>query len=308
MKRTVIDDIKHYFKYGNVLVQLIIINILVFVFVNLVRLILFFVVDVASLEDAFMTFVGWLAFPYDLVKLIFRPWTIITHMFLQYGIGHVFWNMVILYYFGRIFQEYLRPQRILAVYVLGGIAGLILAVIFNVTIQLTAGRQMPDMSLGASAAVTAVVFAIASYIPNNHIHLILIGPVRLVYVALIYFFMDLIAITYYSNMGGHVAHIGGALFGYFFILQYRKGRDWSIPFNKWVEWFKLLFKSIKFKKRKRTKMRVSHKRPVSDEKFNHIRKVRQDEIDAILDKISKSGYESLSKDEKEILFKASKDM
>jgi hypothetical protein len=128
-----------------------------------------------------------------------------------------------------------------------------------------------------------------------------IGPVKLMYVAIVVVFIDMLNVASYSNVGGNLAHLGGALMGYVFIVQYKKGRDWSSWISKFLDWMGGLFKPST-----KSKMKVAYKRGVSDEEYNYSKKVTQEQIDSILDKISKSGYESLTKNEKEILFKASK--
>jgi len=137
-------------------------------------------------------------------------------------------------------------------------------------------------------------------VPEVRIGIPFIGPVKLLYVALFVIFIDVLDAALYSNVPGNLAHLGGAIMGYLFILQYKKGRDMSKPFNSFFDWLKGLFGG------RRSSMKVVHKRNLTDEEYNHNRNVNQKQVDEILDKISKSGYESLSKSEREILFKASK--
>ncbi|MCE9538301.1 MAG: rhomboid family intramembrane serine protease, partial [Bacteroidetes bacterium] len=135
---------------------------------------------------------------------------------------------------------------------------------------------------------------------NFRINLMFVGSIKLIYVALFVLFIDILSVASYNNIGGNIAHLGGALMGYIFTIQYKKGRDWTLWINRFLDWIKNLFK-----KSPKSKMKVAYKRGVSDEDYNYNKKITQEQIDIILDKISKSGYESLSKAEKEILFKAS---
>jgi hypothetical protein len=155
--------------------------------------------------------------------------------------------------------------------------------------------------IGASASVTAIIIAAATLVPNVKINLIFLGPVKLLYVALFVIFIDVVNISFQSAIVGNLSHLGGALMGYLFIVQYKKGRDMSKSINRIFDWIKNLFKSSP-----KSKMTVAYKRRVSDEEYNYSKKMEQENIDHILDKISKSGYDSLTKGEKEILFKASK--
>jgi hypothetical protein len=155
--------------------------------------------------------------------------------------------------------------------------------------------------IGASAGVTAIIVATATLVPEVRMNLMFIGPVKLIYVALFVIFIDILNMASYNNIGGNLAHLGGALMGYLFIIQYKKGKDMAKPFNRFFDWIGSLFKG-----NSGTKMKVVYRKTMSDEEYNYNKIVNQKQVDAILDKISKSGYESLSKSEKDILFKASK--
>lgn len=289
---TILEDIQGEFRKGNMLSRIIIINVAVFLIVNIVRLVLF----VSGNEAAFDEFINWIAMPVNPAVLLYKPWTILTHIFLHVGIGHIFFNMLALYWFGKIYQEYLGNTKLLPTYVLGGIAGGVLSILTYYFLPNVAGYN-----LGASAGVLAVVIATATLLPDYSISLIFIGPVRLKYIALVLVAIDLISIPN-NDHTAHIAHIGGAIYGFFYIRQLQQGRDWSKGFNKLMGYISYLFKP-------KPKITVVHKkaRPLSDEEFSNYKKTKQEVIDRILDKISKSGYESLSKEEKEILFKMSKE-
>jgi len=158
----------------------------------------------------------WLALPADFGQLILKPWSIITYMFLHEGFLHIAFNMLILYFGGQIFLQFLDAKKLIGTYILGGISGGLLFIltfnIFPVFNEIVSGA----LALGASASVMAVLIAIAAYVPNYTVRLMLLGNVKLKYIALFYVIMDIISIPQ-GNAGGHIAHLGGAFFGFYFI-------------------------------------------------------------------------------------------
>lgn|SRR5690606_4413715 len=292
---SIIDDLKHQYKTGTTLVKFIFINVAVFVLVHIIGLIIYFFTGVPGSELV----AYWLSLPADLEQLLYRPWTIITYMFLHTGFIHLAFNMLILYFGGQIFLQFLDSKKLLGTYLLGGIAGGILYILsfnlFPVFTPIVKGA----LALGASASVMAVLIAIAAYVPNFSVRLVLIGEVKLKYIALFYIVMDIISIPN-GNAGGHLAHLGGAFFGFYFAYQLRKGKDITVGINRLLNYLSALFSG-------KRKMKVVYKKPgktKSDMEYNAQKKANQEKIDEILDKISKSGYDSLSKDEKAILFDA----
>lgn len=293
------DDIKSPFKNGNSIGQLMVINVSVF----LILVIFQFILTISGLPpeqstSVFHNIVSWIAVPLDFKELLYKPWTLLTYMFVHYSLWHIFGNMLMLFVFGKIFQEYASSKRVLAVYIYGGLIGAVLALATYHIIPTFHQHAPADFMVGASAGVMAIVLASATLIPDYILHLFILGPIRLKYIALFVVVMDLIGVTYFANAGGHLSHLGGALFGYIFVIQMKNGKDLSSGFNNLVFRLKKIFN-------RKSKIKVVHKRSVSDEEYNLKRKIRQEEIDEILDKISSSGYESLTKKEKEILFKAS---
>ncbi|MBI5219255.1 MAG: rhomboid family intramembrane serine protease [Bacteroidia bacterium] len=283
------DEIKKSFKEGSVLTKIIYINIAVFILVNIVKLVFLFNIKPFS-------FLSILAVPADLNILIYKPWTLITYMFYHEEFFHILFNMLWFYWFAKIFLDYLDAKKLLGTYILGGIAGAIFFIAaFNILPALKPMVSVP--CLGASAAVIAVVTAISFYVPNLTLNLIFIGPVKLKYIALISILLDILSISV-SNPGGHIAHLGGALWGYIFIMQFKQGRDLTKGFGKLSDWLYKLFKP-------KPKIKVTYKRPQSDPDYNFNKAKEQERINVILDKISKAGYGSLTKEEKELLFKAS---
>jgi membrane associated rhomboid family serine protease len=290
----IIDEIKESFKKGSVLTRLIYINLAVFVTVKLIQVLFF----LFNFGEAGTLVIGWLAVPASLSELLSRPWTIFTYMFLHEGFLHILFNILWLYWFGRIFLEYLDGRKLLGVYILGGLAGAALYILaFNL---FPAFEQILPVSraLGASAAVLAVVISISVYVPNYTIYLLFLGPVKLKYIAAFMIVLDIISISG-SNAGGHIAHLGGAIFGWFFIMQYKKGRDITRGINDLVIRSSGLFQ-------RKSKLKVEYRKTKNDYEYNKQKVMKQQHIDDILDKISKSGYESLTREEKEILFKVSK--
>lgn len=296
MQNPFIADIKNQSKNGSVLIKLIFINVLVFLTVNVIGLLLYFF----NIENGIQQLVYWLSLPSDVTKLLYRPWTILSYMFLHEEIFHLLFNMLVLYFGGQIFLQFLNNKKLLSTYLLGGLSGgLLYVLLFNV---LPVFEQQTSLSfaLGASASVMAVLIAAATYVPNFTVRLIFLGNVKLKYIALIYVVLDIISIPK-GNSGGHIAHLGGALFGFIYISQLQKGKDLTAGFNRFLDSIKELFS---FKR----KMKVVYKSPKSrdDYQFNEQKKANQQKIDVILDKISKSGYDSLTGEEKAILFDASK--
>ncbi len=291
---SIIEEIKHSFKTGSVLTKLIYANLAVFVSVKLVQVI-FFLFGAGHTGTFFI--IHWLAVPAEVSELITRPWTIFTYMFLHEGFLHILFNILWLYWFGRIFLEYLDERKLLGVYILGGLSGAALYILsFNLFPAFT--EILPvSRALGASAAVLAIVISISVYVPNYTITLLFIGPVKLKYIAAFMVVLDIISIAG-NNPGGHIAHLGGALFGWLFIRQYRQGTDFTKGISSFIKRVSSWFKP-------ESKLKVEYKKTATDYDYKRQQAERQKRIDDILDKISKSGYDSLTKEEKEILFRIS---
>jgi membrane associated rhomboid family serine protease len=290
-----LDGIKRFFTGKSMLSRLIIVNIVVYILVNLVKLYLFlFQVNYFQGPVDMSPLVFWTAVPADIQVLVTKPWTVFTYMFLHENLWHLFFNMIMLYFGGLIFKEYLGSKKLLIVYIFGGLAGAAFYIAaFNVFPAFA--KDLPlSVALGASASVLAIIVAIATYIPNYNVRLFLLGQIKFKWIAVIYIVLDLLSIQK-ENPGGHIAHLGGAFFGFVYILALKRG---LIVTQFWAP-FKKLFKP-------KPKMKATYsKKPLTDDEFNYQRKVDQQRIDEILDKIKKSGYESLSKEDKEMLFKES---
>ena len=218
-------------------------------------------------------------------------------MFTHKDIWHILFNMLWLYWFGRIFLEYLDERKLVAVYLLGGISGAIVYIIsFNIFPAFT-GIVADSVAIGASASVMAIVIAIAAYVPDYTVQLFLFGRIKIKYMALAIFILTSI-MDFSVNSGGKLAHIGGAFFGYIYTINLRHGRDLGKGFNRIIDFFVTIFKP-------RKKLKVTHKKVTTEYEYNKIKTEHQKQINHILDKISKGGYDSLTKEEKETLFKES---
>jgi hypothetical protein len=205
--------------------------------------------------------------------------------------------MLWLYWFGRIFLEYLDQRKLLAVYLLGGISGAIVYILsFNV-FPVYADVVAESVAIGASASVMAIVVAIAAYVPDYTVQLLLFGRIKIKYMALAIFVLTSV-MDFSTNSGGKLAHIGGAFFGYIYTLNLHGGHDIGKWFNKILDFFVTLFKP-------RKKLKVTHKKMSSEFEYNKVKSDHQKDINSILDKISKGGYDSLTKEEKETLFRES---
>lgn len=292
-----IQDIKNQYKNGSALIKLIFVNAIVFLGANIVAVLLW----ALKINDPFMIIIKWLAIPADVHQLLYKPWTIITYMFFHHEILHVFFNLLVLYFGGRIFLQFLNEKKLVVTYLLGGLSGALVYILAFNLFPVFKNVLTVSMAFGASASVMAILIAAATYVPDFVIRLVFIGKVRLKYIAMVYIIMDLISIPK-ENAGGHIAHLGGALFGFLYIQQLKKGKDFTSGFSRFLDYLKALFKP-------RKKMKVVYKKPgktKSDYEYNAQKQANQKKIDAILDKIAKSGYDSLSAEEKAILFDASK--
>jgi membrane associated rhomboid family serine protease len=226
----------------------------------------------------------------------------VSYMFLHIEFWHILFNMLWLYWFGRIFMEYLNSRQLLFTYIAGGLAGGLLFVFAYNVFPVFHDSLGSSVALGASASVMAIVTTISFFVPNYTIQLLFIGRIRILYLAIILFIFDFIAIPS-GNAGGHIAHIGGAFFGYFFSLWMRKT---TYAYSSGV--FISLYKKIVSLFRPRLKVSSSNNfsgRPKTDETYNEDKNRYQERIDSILEKISRGGYDSLTKEEKDFLFRSS---
>ena len=277
------------YKVADPLFKLIYINLLVFILVQICNTSSFL------FQSALFDLVFWLGMPSDLSSLLLKPWTLITYMFTHSGLMHILFNLIWLYFSGQIFLQYFNKQKLFSLYILGGITGgLTYLIAYNL---LPAFSEQSSQLIGASAAVLAILFAAATYVPNYRVNLIFFGLIPIKYFAIASVFIDIISIPK-GNAGGHLAHLGGALIGMYFILKWKKGKDITTSIDGLIASILNLFK--------KKHLKTIHKRPKTDDEFRSDKAERSVKIDAILDKIAKSGYDSLTEKEKEYLFKNSK--
>jgi len=287
------DDIKKTFREGSNLYRLIFINVTVFILITFVAIIGFLLNNQEIPVKALNIF----AVPSSVGSLLLRPWTLITYMFLHKDIWHILFNMLWLFWFGKIFLEYLDQRKLVAVYLLGGISGAVVYILsFNI-FPAFAGVVSESVAIGASASVIAIVVAIAAYVPDYTVQLFLFGRIKIKYMALAIFVLTSV-MDFSVNSGGKLAHIGGALFGYLYTINLRQGRDVGRGFNKIIDIFATIFKP-------RKKLKVTHKKAANEYEYNKIKAEQQARINQILEKISKGGYDSLTKEEKDTLFRES---
>ncbi len=268
------NKINLYISGLNILEKIIFLNIAIYLAPFLINTI-FFLFNIKNVD-----LIKWFTIDADFGQLIFKPWSIITYGFLHGSFSHIFWNMIILYYFGKILNNLFGDKLLKKLYLSGIVAGGLTYVIsYNV---FPVFRGVESVMIGASAGVMSVLFYLASYSPQMGIR-IFFFDIKIIYIALFLFFYDIIQIPL-NNSGGHIAHIGGAIWGYYYCISNNKGEDFT----------QSIFNIFKTTKKKNTK--ASQNNNNFDQK----------KIDSILDKISDSGYDSLTKKEKEYLFKVGK--
>ena len=285
------DEIKESFKEGSALTRLIYINLGLFLLIRMANVFYF-------LAGTPFPFLDWLALPADFGTLASRPWTLITYMFLHFDFLHILFNLLWLFWMGRIFLGYFDQGKLITIYLLGGITGGLFYVggynLFPVFSRIVVDSRL----LGASASVIAIVTALAMHAPNHTLHLLFIGPVKMKYIALFSVLMYVIGISS-TNAGGNLAHLGGAFWGVVYVLQLRRGIDPGKGIN-------LLLSGLKKPFAPKMNVKVTYRKPVDDFEYNQLKNQDKTRMDEILEKISKSGYDSLSKEEKEILFRMGK--
>jgi membrane associated rhomboid family serine protease len=291
MFRSIWEDIKQSFSMGNMVTKIVIVNVAVYMILALTN---------ALFPSFYQTLQPFIALPGDSSELLKHPWTLVTHMFAHLGFWHMAWNMLLFYWFGQIAGDLLGDRRVLPVYLGGGLAGALFYLISYTFLQSIGGYAM-----GASAGVLAVVFMAIATAPDYRVYMILFGPVRIKYIGLFIIFFDLIGTMGQHNSGGHIAHLGGIIYGFMFVYLLKDGIDLS-SFGELKRRF-----ARKKKPARKNPLKVEYKsggvQRSTAGKIKASRTVQlQDEVDRILEKIKISGYDSLDDEEKNTLFKASK--
>jgi len=299
--RNLSEELKRFFTGRSMLAILIMINIGVWILTKAVYVV-FYLYNHPDVSLADTWILHYFALPALTGELASRPWTLVSYMFLHIDFWHILFNMLWLFWFGRIFMEYLNSRQLLFTYLAGGLTGGLLYIlafnifpVFHTTIE-------ASVALGASASVMAIVTAISFFVPNYSIQLLFIGRVRILYLAILLFIFDFIAIPS-GNAGGHIAHIGGALFGYFFSLWMRKTK-YAYSTGVFTSLLKKLTNLFSTGRGSSAPPPYAG-RPKADEEYNAEKNLHQKRIDTILEKISRGGYDSLTKDEKDLLFRSS---
>ena len=283
------ESLKYQFKTATIVTKIIVINAIVFLVLNLVAFL--FRLTPSNL-------MSWFSLPDSFSKVILQPWSLLTYSFLHFGFWHLFWNMVVLYWFGSYVLNLFSQRRFLSVYLIGALAGGLLYLISYSIFPVFSNYS--GHLIGASAAVRAIMIFIAAYTPEAKMRVFTFS-IKLWHIGVAIVVLDILQLTSNVNPGGMLAHLGGALFGYVYAINLKKGNDIGNWFENIIFWVENRTKPKKkraFKKVYRT-TQSRNKRSFDSDK--------QKKVDAILDKIAKSGYDSLTKKEKEFLFKAGKD-
>jgi len=294
-------DIRSFFK-ASMLNKLLGINIAIYLLINIAGIFMF-LFGAPDLAEFYGNM--YLALPASLHNLLWKIWTPITYMFVHFDFWHILANMLWLYFMGQIFLMVFNNKQLLATYILGGLSGALLFVLSYNVFPVFSTAVQGATCVGASAAVTAIVIAICVMRPNMEIRIFGIIPLTLKWLGILYVVFDLFQITG-SNSGGHIAHLGGAIFGAIFAWQYINGKDITKGFNNLIDKIVTLMPSSSQSGGRKQKMRVVYNentREMSDSDFNRMKAENQKRMDEILDKISQAGYQSLTKEEKEFLFK-----
>lgn len=286
-------NLSYQYKTSSIIVKLIVINLAIFLVVNLVAFLM---------QMAPVSLVSWFVLPDAFGDIIMQPWAFITYAFLHFGFWHLLFNMLWLYWFGNFVLNLFDGKRFLTVYLLGALfGGLLYVVSYNIFPVFESSRSY---LIGASGAVTAIMVFIATYTPNAEMR-IFKWNIKLWQIAVFLVLLDLIRLPTGGNAGGMLAHMGGALFGYIYGSQLAKGNDIGKWFENFIDWVTNLFKTRKQKPFKKVHRTTTKAAPRS--RGGADMSAKQKKVDAILDKIGKSGYDSLTKAEKDFLFKAGKE-
>jgi membrane associated rhomboid family serine protease len=283
------QQILHTWTRFNILERLIAIMAIIFLVPYIINVLL------SLFNQSLSNWFGFFMLSSDYVELIYKPWTLVTYGFFHHSFSHIFWNMVLLYISGKMMLNLFKKELFLNTFFIGVIAGgLIFILSFNI---FPVFQGVNSVLIGSSAGVMAVLVFMASYMPNSPVR-VFVFSVPIIYIALGFILLSYFLIPV-SNPGGNLAHLGGAAWGYIYQRQYLKGNDIGAWFMGTFSKIKSLFSTASNPKKQRRKKRSSNTNAKSG--------VNQKKVDAILDKIADSGYESLTKEEKEYLFRAGRE-
>jgi len=283
------------------LTQLIIANLAVWFFLQLVKLAGHLSQPPGSQGDLLFlkVVIDWIGVPASFQSLMLKPWTLLTYMFVQEEFFHLFFNMIWLFWFGKIFMEFRPGRKIYTIYFLGGFSGALAFMAAYNIFPVFQNSIQNAVTIGSSASVLAITVATAVLVPSYSVNLMFIGSIKIKYIAIFTILLDVLMIRS-GNAGGHFAHLGGAVSGALYILFIRNNVAHLLGFSS--------LKKLNLNPFRRTPLRKVHSKskPLSDEEYNRQKALKQQKIDNILEKISRSGYTSLSAEEKDILFNSSK--
>lgn len=311
MFQSIWDDIKSKYQSGNMLIRIIMLNVAVFLFILIGGLLIKGMVG----KGAYSTFVLFFSISTDWWHNLTHPWVVFTHMFLHESFWHIFWNMVLLYWFGNIVGDLTGDRVVLPTYLLSGLVG---ASVYFLVGNLPTPWHIGGYALGASAAVNGFMMLAASKFPDYRVHIPLIGPIRIKYIVAFFLILDLVSLSEDSNSGGHLAHLGGAATGWFIVYLWENQNTDLIGWANGIldgiaNFFSSLFTP---KSKKATVTRSSSSRSSTPKKASRPRQStppptnsggsHQEKLDGILDKIKVSGYDNLTAEEKDFLYNASK--
>ncbi|MGN6402410.1 MAG: rhomboid family intramembrane serine protease [Flavisolibacter sp.] len=291
---------------GNALTLLIAINLVVFVLLAFIKVIYFFSLGDAGVAAFDNDIFHWVALPASLDTFFTRPWTLLTHMFVHSteSVWHILANMLWLWAFGYILQDLTGNRKLVPIFLYGALAGAVAYMAaYNLITPLKTALPY-SYAVGASAGIMAIAIATTTLAPGYRIFPMLNGGIPLWVITILYLIIDLATIPY-SNPGGHIAHIAGAIMGFIFMRMMQQGKDWSAWMNNFFDWVNNLFNPDKPKKGKVVKSQLFYKARVQP--FTKTPLITQQRVDDILDKINQKGYSSLTDDEKEVLKRASKE-
>jgi membrane associated rhomboid family serine protease len=297
LQRSLKEEVKHYYNYGGSIAKIVVIAVAVFV----LQLLVWFVGDLVLKTGMGTLIISFFQMPSGLHQFIKQPWSVFTYIWLHKDPFHLIFNLLGIYWFGSVLKDLIGDAKVLPIFLLGGIFGGVFYFLLSDLLFHGIFLKGTFLLMGASGGVMALLGAAATLAPNYGFNLLFFGNVKLRWIAFVYVILNIFSIINTDNLGGSLAHIGGFLFGSLFIIGLQTGRDLSKPFYATTDFFEQLFT-------KKPKMKVVPKEKkatnyTETKKVNEM--VNQEKIDQILDKISKSGYDSLTKAERDFLFNAS---
>lgn len=298
-EQNLFNSLKNAYHYGGMTIRLLFINTTIFLLIQILSVVIRLMMADNSILSVFLNSVFTLNT--NLHNFIFMPWGLITSIFAHFSLWHFVLNMLFLYFSGRMFEQLFDAKRLWYTYLFGGIAGGIFEIIAHTIFPALQNSQI--VIVGASGSIMAIFMALAFYRPNLNVMLFGIVPVRLIFLALFFLISDIISLGMNDGVA-HFAHLGGAIFGALSIRNISNKNNFMNIIQRWgdsfINWLNSIIKTST-KKPNRSNVRMK-----TDEEYNMEKKSKQEKIDQILDKISKSGYESLTRQEKDFLFYQSK--